>query len=119
MGITRKGGTMSSSTLLLVLLAFAFGLWLGFDPEAHAATEEAWQAFKTEVREFANQNQTSSDETSDEPLIPITGEDPAPSEGSESNEILDQISVFLNELWESVKTLWRDLMQRATSETAE
>jgi hypothetical protein len=109
---------MSSSTLLLVLLAFAFGLWLGFDPEAHAATEAAWQEFKTAVREFANQNGTTTDETSEAPLIPNTGADPAPGEDPGSNEILDQISVFLNEFWESVKTLWRDLMERTARETA-
>jgi len=108
---------MSSSTLLLVLLAFAFGLWLGFDPEAHAATEEAWQDFKTAVTEFANQ--TSTDETSNAPLIPNTGEDPGPNDNPGSdNNATDQVSVFLRDLWESVKTLWRDLMEQMPKKAA-
>lgn len=109
---------MSSSTLLLVLLAFAFGLWLGFDPEAHAATEDAWQDFKTAVTEFANQDQASTDETSEAPFIPNTGEEPAPGEDPGSNETLDQVSAFLRSLWESIKTLWRDMMEQLPRETA-
>ena len=109
---------MSRSALLLVLLAFAFGLWLGFDPEAHAATEDAWQDFKTAVTEFANQNQTSPDETSETPLIPNTGEEPAPGENPGSNETLDQVSAFLRDLWESIKTLWQDMMKQLPKESA-
>jgi len=110
---------MSSSTLLLVLLAFALGLWLGFDPEAHAATEDAWQDFKTSVREFTDQSQRSTDERADLPFIPNTGKDRTPDEDAGANQLLDQISAVLTELWESIKTLWSDLVERTARETAE
>jgi hypothetical protein len=110
---TQKGDTMYRSNLLLVLLAFAFGLWLGFNPEAHAATLHTWQDFKASVTKLANQTSTDKthQNTPNTPLIPNTGKNP------KSNNITDQLSKALNDLWVAVKNLWNDLMKQLSKKT--
>lgn len=101
------------SSLLLVILAFAFGLWLGFNPEAHAKTEQTWKDVKTAFTEFVVK--TSKDMNTPKPVTSPNTSAPArdkasnPDQSSKSNHILDQISVALRDLWEALKTLWKDL----------
>ena len=105
---------MTRSSALLIVLAFAFGLWLGFDPEAHAITERTWEQIKTAFADLVEQAAAETQEpVSQEPGIPNTGEEPRP------NETLDQISAALRDLWESIKAFWRDLVNNAPNTNTE
>jgi len=99
---------LSRSSFLFILLAFAFGLWLGFNPEAHAKTAQTWKEVKTAFVESVDK---LSKGTSQPVTTPNTSA-PNTDRSSKSNNILNQLSAVLHDLWEAFKILWRDLMNK-------
>lgn len=102
---------MPRSSFLLILLAFAFGLWLGFNPEAHAKTEQAWKEVKTTFTESVDK---LSKGTSEPVTSPNTDRSSNPDKSSKSTNILNKLSAVLRDLWEALKILLRDLINKLT-----
>jgi hypothetical protein len=104
---------MYRSTTLLILLAFILGLWVGFNPEARARAQAAWEQADVSLTEVGARLTASLDHLFNR----VSEESPPPSnppvEPKPSN-FLGQLESALQQLWNGLVRLWNDLVNRAS-----
>lgn len=103
---------MFKSASILVLLAFALGLWIGFNPQAHASAQKAWEQGKTSLAKLEVQIKTGINQTpggTGEKSTPPS----APPRSSETPDLAQQVQTALKQLAVSLEQIWNELITRA------
>lgn len=104
---------MARSVPLLILLAFLLGLWIGFNPEARASAQAAWDGADESVVALGDRLNTGLEKLFNK----VSDESPPPSNPpleSRPSNFLGQVEAGLQQLWEALVRLWDSLVQRAS-----
>ncbi|HEY5983963.1 MAG TPA: hypothetical protein VIU38_10860 [Anaerolineales bacterium] len=98
----------AATAVLLVALGLGVGLWLGFNPQAHAAVQESW----TRTSESLVKVQT---DLSLKLVGPTEGAAPKQQDSGQApsgDTASTQVSVALQQFWKATQQLWLNLMAR-------
>ena len=104
---------MYRSTPLLILLAFILGLWIGFNPEARARAQAAWDQRDVTLKQAGNDLKASLDHLFNR----VSEESPPPANPPvepKPTNFLGQVQAALQQLWEGLVRLWNNMVQRAS-----
>jgi hypothetical protein len=93
---------------LLLIVGLAVGLWLGFNPKAHAETVRDWSRLTESV---AHMRFTSAAKLPTS-QAPSTAAKPAPHPQISTSTAWRQVSAQLNTFWMSLQHLWRAVAAR-------
>jgi hypothetical protein len=119
---------MTRSTVLLLIVGLAIGLWLGFNPQAHQQTVQQWDSIKSSFLKFKtgassnlpglNFNSTSTTQTSSkskskfasQPQQP-TAQHPTTQQPTPSFD-WKQITTAFAPIWNSLQSIWASIMAK-------
>ena len=101
---------MFRSASLLIVLAFALGLWIGFNPEAHLSAEKSWAEAKASIAALGVRFKPSVGH-----LFVNNEKSPPPSRPPGTPDIVDQVGTTLKQLAASLEQLWNEFLARARS----
>ena len=96
---------MSRSAGLLLILGLALGLWIGFNPQAHQQTVQAWNQAKSSYVSFQSradvkvQNWTSNLDTH----VQVN---PGPAQPVTASKTWKEVSSALDMFWNSMQRIW-------------
>lgn len=100
---------MYRSAGLLILLAFALGLWIGFNPEAHAGAERSWAEVKVAFADLEVRFKESTGH-----LFKNT-DTPPPAKPPETPNVGNQVEAALKQFAAALERLWDQFVARVRS----
>jgi len=103
---------MTKSATLLLIVGLAVGLWLGFNPQAHAQIVKDWGRAKTSYVQFKAQASTQVRHL-DTKVSAVGKSSPKAEPVSQSQPNVSaawkQISTAFETLWSSVQRTWSNI----------
>ncbi len=97
---------MAKSAVLLLAIGLAAGLWLGFNPQAHAQTIKSWDQAKASYVQFKAQASTQIRQLDTE--VSAEGKS-SPSAEPDASATWKQISTAFESFWNSVQKIWSNI----------
>lgn len=106
---------MSRSAGLLLVLGLAFGLWVGFNPQAHRQAVQTWEEAKADYVHFQSQAAVKvGDWTSNVGENTQVQVNSKPAQPLTSSPAWKQLSSALDAFWNSVQRMWTRLTAGVT-----
>ncbi len=96
---------MLRSAALLFVLGIALGLWLGFDPQAHAQVVRFWDQMRAAYASL----QTKTSVTIHNSTAGTKTSQPAGSSTTTTSNVWKQLSSIFTSLWNSLHGLWLEI----------
>jgi hypothetical protein len=107
---------MAKSAVLLLTIGLAFGLWLGFNPQAHQQTIEKWDSVKSAYVKFVSDTRVKIQGLSSHNIITLhQGPASAPKTGPDVSSAWKQISTALAAAWNSVQRFFVNVTAKINS----
>lgn len=100
---------MYRSASLLIVLAFALGLWIGFNPDARAGAEKTW----AEVKVAAADLELRFNEAIGR--ISTNDEAPPPAKPPETSNVANDVEAALKQFAAALEHLWDEFLARVRS----
>ena len=97
---------MTKSATLLLIVGLAVGLWLGFNPQAHAQTIKNWDQAKTSYVQF--KAQASNQIRHLDAKVNAVGKS-SPKAEPNTSAAWKQISTAFESLWSSIQRTWSNI----------
>jgi hypothetical protein len=103
---------MAKSAVLLLIVGLAFGLWLGFNPQAHAQTIKNWDQAKASYIQIKAKATTQIHQW--DTKVSAVGKsspkaEPASQSRPDTSAAWKQISTAFESLWNSIQRIWSNI----------
>lgn len=89
-------------TFLLLAVGLVVGLWLGFDPQAHTKTVQAWHTVQSFFANVGTKTVTTGRHTALPPSAKLVS-------SPKSNSGWSQVSTDFSDLWRIIQKIWHDI----------
>ena len=116
---------MTRSTVLLLIVGLAIGLWLGFNPQAHQQTVQQWDSIKSSFLKFKtgassnlpSLNTTSTTQTSSKSKSKFASQPQQTAQHTSTQQPTPSfdwkpITTALAPIWNSLQSIWASIMAK-------